>query len=130
LFLLLLSGIIIVLPLHAVLRLGGDLRNYLVPLGIAGALLVITAVLAKTGRWLKFFFILTGASAVGEPVSLFLHGQLVKVWSTEPVTYVLVFFILPVTFVTGAGGTIVAGILRLITGLRNARNGAPPRGGK
>ena len=113
LFMILVGGIIIVLPLHSVLRLDGDLRNYLAPLGIVGAILVLAAALAKTGRWQKFFFILTGASALGWPVSLFLHDQLVKIWSTEPVTYVLVFYILPVTFVTGAAGTIIAGLLGL-----------------
>jgi hypothetical protein len=120
LLLVLLSGIILVLPLHAVLRLGGDLRNYLLPLGVVGTLLIISAALAKTGKWLKFFFILTGASALGWPVGLFLHDQLVKVWSTEPLTYVLVFFILPVTFIAGVAGTIVTGMLRLL--LRSRHN--------
>jgi hypothetical protein len=101
------------LTLPRLLRLGGDFRTFLYPIGVLGALLTGAAAGIKSGRWQKFFFILTGASALGWPVSLFLHDQLVKIWSTEPVTYVLVFYILPVTFVTGVLGTIITGLLGL-----------------
>jgi hypothetical protein len=80
---------------------------------------VITAALTKTGRWLKFFFILTGASALGWPVALLLHGQLVKIWPIEPLTYVLIFDIFPITFVTGIAGTIITGVSRLASRSRH-----------
>ena len=109
LFACLLALIIVALPLRGLLRLGGDITSFLPVLGILGAMLVVFAAIAKMGRWLRFFFILTGASALGWPVSLWLHNILIKVWSTEPVTYVLVFYILPLTFVTGVMGTIITG---------------------
>lgn len=116
-FICLLVLIIIALPLRNFLHLGGDIRSFLFPLGILGALLVVFAALARTGGRLRFFFILTGASALGWPVSLWLHDILIKVWSNEPVTYVLVFYILPLTFVTGVIGTIITGIARVISRL-------------
>jgi hypothetical protein len=116
-FVFLLALIIVALPLRNLLHLGGDIGSFLFTLGILGALLVIVAAGAKTGRWLRFFFILTGASALGWPVGLWLHNILIKVWSTEPITYVLVFYILPLTFVTGVLGTVITGIARAISHL-------------
>jgi hypothetical protein len=60
----------------------------------------------------KSFFILTGVSALGWPVSLYLHDLLIKFFPTEPVTYVLVFYVLPFAFVAGVLGTIITGILQ------------------
>jgi len=63
-------------------------------------------------RWLRFFFILTGASALGWPVSLWLHDILIKTFPNEPVTYILVFFVLPVTFIIGVVGAIITGVVQ------------------
>lgn len=112
LFAVLVALFFVAAPLNSLLRIGGDFRSFLLPIGILGALLVFVVALAKTGRWLKFFFILTGASALGWPISLWLHNILINAFPTEPVTYVLVFYILPVTFVTGVVGTIITGIVR------------------
>ena len=115
LFACLLALIIVVLsPLRTTLDASGDLRSFVPLLGILGALLVVLAAPAGAGRWLKFFFILTGASALGWPLSLWLHGILIRAFPTEPVTYVLVFYILPLTFVTGISGTIISGIMQAI----------------
>ena len=120
LFACLLALIIFALPLRNLLHLGGDIRSFLFPLGILGALLVVFAVLAKTGRWLRFFFMLVGLSAFGLPADLLLHELLFKIWPTEPVTYVLLFYILPLTFVIGVFGTIITGLSRLFS--RSAKN--------
>ena len=103
-------GIVAISPIHTLLRLGGDFRSFVLPLGIVGAVLLVLAVLTKMSKWLRFFFILTGASALGWQVSLFAHNLLFKTFPTEPVTYVLVFFVLPVTFIVGVVGTIIIGI--------------------
>ncbi len=102
--------IVAISPIHTLLRLGGDFRSFVLPLGIVGAVLLVLAVLTKMSKWLRFFFILTGASALGWQVSLFAHDLLFKTFPTEPVTYVLVFFVLPVTFIVGVVGTIIIGI--------------------
>jgi hypothetical protein len=101
---------LIAAPLNALLRIGGDFRSFVIPLGVVGALLSVVAVMTKAGRWLKLFFILTGSSALGWPTSLYLHDILIKVFPNEPLTYILVFFVLPVTFIAGIAGTIIVGI--------------------
>jgi hypothetical protein len=92
------------------LRLGGDFRSFVFPLGIIGLVLLVLIALTKMSKWLRFFCILTGVSALGWQVTLFAHDLLIKNFPTEPVTYVLVFFVLPVTFIVGVVGTIVTGI--------------------
>ena len=102
--------IVAISPIHTLLRLGGDFRSFVLPLGIVGAVLLVLVVPTKMSKWLRFFFILTGTSAIGWQVSLFAHDLLIKIFPTEPVTYVLVFFVLPVTFIVGVVGTIIIGI--------------------
>jgi len=102
--------IVAISPIYTLLRLGGDFRSFVLPLGIVGAVLLVLAALTKMSKWLRFFFILTGASTLGWQVSLFAHDLLIKIFPTEPVTYVLVFFVLPVTFIVGVVGTIIIGI--------------------
>jgi len=108
-------AIVAILPLHTLLHLGGDLRSFIPVLGIVGTVLLVLAALTKMSKWLRFFFILTGASALGWQVSLFAHELLIKIFPTEPVTHVLVFFILPVTFIVGVAGAIVTGIWQRLT---------------
>ena len=103
-------AIVAISPIHTFLHIGLDFSSFVLPLGIAGAGLLVLASLTKMTKWLRLFFILTGASALGWPVSLFAHQQLFKIFPTEPVTYILVFYILPVTFIIGAIGTIITGI--------------------
>lgn len=102
--------IVAISPIHTLLCLGGDFRSFVLPLGIVGVVLLVLAVLTKMSKWLRFLFILTGASAIGWQVSLFAHNLLIKIFPTEPVTYILVFFVLPVTFIVGVVGTIIIGI--------------------
>jgi len=99
--------VVAISPLHTLLRLGGDFRSFVLPLGIVGVVLLVLVFLTKMSKWLRFFFILTGASAIGWQVSLFAHDLLIKRFPSEPVTYVLVFFVLPVTFIVGVIGTII-----------------------
>ena len=116
----LLALIVAGLTLPRLLRMGGDSRTFLFPLGVLGVLLAVIAARIKTARWLKFFFMLTGFSAFGLPADLFLHDQLYKMWPAEPVTYVLLFYILPLTFVIGVLGAIITGLARLFS--RSAKN--------
>ncbi len=102
--------IVAISPLHTVLHLGGDFRSFVLPLGIVGVVLLVLVFLTKMSKWLRFCFILTGTSALGWQVSLFAHDLLIKKFPNEPVTYVLVFFVLPVTFIVGVIGTIITGI--------------------
>ena len=97
-------------PLHTLLHLGGDFRSLVPVLAITGVVFLVLAALTKMSKWLRFFFILTGASALGWQVSLFAHDLLINIFPTEPVTYVLVFFVFPVTFIVGVVGTIIIGI--------------------
>jgi len=102
--------IVAISPMHKLMRLGGDFSSFVLPLGIVGVVLLVTVALTKMSGWLRFVFILTGASALGWQFSLFAHDLLIKIFPTEPVTYVLVFFVLPVSFIFGVIGTIVTGI--------------------
>jgi hypothetical protein len=103
------------LPIHTLFHLEGEFLSFVLPLGVVGLLLLMTASWTAMSKWLRFFFILTGASALGWPIGLYAHNLvLFRHFPNEPVTYVLVFFILPVTFIAGIIGTIVVGIrLRL-----------------
>lgn len=113
LFICLLALIAAGLTFPRLLRMGGDSTTFLLPLGVLGVLLAFTAARVKTARWMRFFFMLTGFSAFGLPADLLLHELMFKIWPTEPVTYILLFYVLHLTFVVGVAGTIVAGILRL-----------------
>lgn len=102
-------------PIKNLLHLSGDFRSFVPYLGVLGALLVVSAMAARIGGLLKSFLILTGASAVGWPVGLYLHDPLLQFIPNEPFTYILVFYICPVAFIAGAVGTIIIGIRQLVS---------------
>ena len=106
---------IVAAPLNGLLRIGGDFRSFVLPLGIMGASVVVLAALTKMNKWLRFFFILTGASALGWPFSLYLNRLLINFFPNEPVTYVMFFFVFPLTFIAGVIGTIITGIWQKFT---------------
>jgi hypothetical protein len=100
------------------LRLSASTMIYLgyIFLALAMLLVVLTVKLKESGIR-KFFFILTGASAIGIPICAILHnlvfalcvkfGWIFWTGSDEPVFFVLTLFVLPALFVLGALGSIV-----------------------
>ena len=82
-----------------------------IPLIGFGSALVILAAMLHTNVVLKIFLIAAGASAIGWPSSLFLHSFLFQYFPTEPVTYVLFFFVFPLTFTISTIGSLIAGLL-------------------
>jgi hypothetical protein len=91
---------------------------------LAAALVVLTVKLKESGVR-KFFFILTGASAIGIPVCAILHNLVFALcikfnciyWSgtDEPVFFILALLVCPALFVIGSLGSIV---LLILTRLR------------
>jgi hypothetical protein len=83
---------------------------------LAVALVVLTAKLKESGVR-KFFFILTGASAIGIPVCAILHNLVFALcikynciyWSgsDEPVFFILALLVCPALFILGTLGSIV-----------------------
>jgi hypothetical protein len=102
--------LVVVSPLRELLHVPGDLSDYVIQLGALGVSLVVLAIITRMSKVLRNFMITAGASALGWPVSLYIHDLLFPLFPTEGVTYVLVFFILPVTFLAGVIGAIVTGI--------------------
>jgi hypothetical protein len=82
-----------------------------IPLIVFGIMLVILAAMLKMNTLLKVFLIAAGASAIGWPSSLFLHSFLFQYFPTEPVTYVLFFFVFPLTFAISTIGSLITGLL-------------------
>ncbi len=82
-----------------------------IPLIVLGAALIILVAILRTNAILKFFLIAAGVSAIGWPFSLFLHSFLFQYFPTEPVTYVLFFYVFPLTFVTSTIGSFIVGLL-------------------
>ena len=82
-----------------------------IPLIVLGSALVILAAMLNTNIILKIFLIAAGASAIGWPSSLFLHSFLFQYFPFEPVTYVLFFFVFPLTFAIGTIGSLITGLL-------------------
>ena len=85
---------------------------------VLAAAMVVLTVKIKEARIRKFFFILTGASALGIPVFAILHNLVfafcVKFgcayWpkgGDEPVFFILALFVCPVLFLIGALGSTV-----------------------
>lgn len=114
-FLLIALFVLALSPLKEILHISGDFRDFIPYIGILGLLLVVITIMAKQGKLLRAFLVTTGVSALGWPISLYLHEILYRYFPTEPVTYILVFFILPITFLIGASGTVVIGIKQLIS---------------
>jgi hypothetical protein len=83
---------------------------------LAAALVVLTAKLKESGVR-KFFFILTGASAIGIPVCAILHNLVFALcikfnciyWkgTDEPVFFILALLVCPALFIIGVLGSIV-----------------------
>ena len=111
------AGLVLILvsPLRGLLQIHGDLSNYVTHLAVLGVPLVILAIITKMSSMLRIFLITAGASASGWLISLNLHDLLALFFPTEPVTYILVFFVLPVTFLIGVLGATVIGIKQLFT---------------
>jgi len=91
---------------------------------LLGVALIFFTVKEKVGGTLKKFLLLTGASAVGIPVSIFLHNAIyglfilffgVDFWDRiglgdEPVFFIIAIFVCPLAFLVGAIGCIVLAI--------------------
>lgn len=107
--------LIVVSPLRGLLGIQGDLSNYTIHLMLLGISLVILAIITKMNRALKTFLIIAGGSASGWFISLYAHDLMSPFFPTEPVTYILVFFVLPVTFLVGVLGATIIGIKQIIS---------------
>jgi hypothetical protein len=105
----------IVSPLRELLHIPEDLSNYVIHLGVMGVLLVILASTTRTSRLLKSSMIIAGASALGWPISVYIHDLIFPFFPNEDVTFILVFLVLPVTFLVGTLGAIVVGIKQLVS---------------
>ena len=102
-------------------------------LGVSGAIflllgvaLIYLTVKEKVGGMLKKFLILTGASAIGIPVSIFLHNAVYGLFihffgadfwdridlGDEPFFFIMAIFVCPLGFLVGAVGSIVLAIKR------------------
>ena len=68
--------LVIVTPLRELLHIPGDLSNYVIHLGVLGVSLVILAIITRMSRVLRSFMITAGASALGWPISLYIHDLL------------------------------------------------------
>lgn len=100
-------------------RLPGSAMLYLaVALLVLAAATVVMTLKIKESRIRKFFFILTGASALGIPVFGILHNLVYFLcikfgwvyWEEggdEPVFFILALFVCPALFLVGAFGSIV-----------------------
>ena len=104
----------IISPLRNILPIQGDLSNYVVHLAVMGIPLAVLAASTTMSRWLRIFLVTAGASASGWLASLKLHALLTPFLPTEPVTYILVFMVLPITFLFGVLGAASMGINQLI----------------
>jgi len=88
---------------------------------LLGAALIFLTVKEKVGGVLKKFLLLTGASAMGIPVSISLHNAIYALFihfsgadfwdrigiGDEPVFFIMAIFVCPIGFLVGAIGSIV-----------------------
>ena len=78
---------------------------------LLGVALLFLTVKTKVGGILKKFLLLTGASAVGLPVFIFLHNAVSGLFKIEePVFFIMATVVCPLGFLVGAVGTIVLAI--------------------
>jgi len=91
---------------------------------LLGVALLFLTVKTKVGGILKKFLLLTGASAVGIPVSIFLHNAIYGLFihffgadfwdriglGDEPFFFIIATVVCPIGFLVGAVGTIVLAI--------------------
>jgi len=104
---------------------------------LLGVALIFITVKEKARGMLRGFLILTGASAIGIPVSIFLHNAiygLFILWfgtdfwdrigpgGDEPFFFIMAIFICPIAFLVGTVGSIVLAIKR---GRKTAKRGPP-----
>lgn len=83
---------------------------------VLAAALVVMTIIVKESRIRKFFFLLTGASALGIPVCIVLHNLVYAFcikfncvyWKgdDEPVFFILALLVCPALFILGALGSI------------------------
>jgi|TARA_B100000315_G_scaffold231091_1_gene242132 membrane associated rhomboid family serine protease len=87
--------------------------------GLLGVALIFFMVKQKVGGVLKKFLLLTGASAVGIPVSIFLHNAIyglifVRMLDRpdfdEPFFFVMAIFVCPIGFLVGVVGSIILAV--------------------
>ena len=78
---------------------------------LLGVALLFLMVKAKVGGILKKFLLLTGASAVGLPVSVLLHNVVSGLFDIEePVFFIMATLVCPIGFLVGAVGSVVLAI--------------------
>ena len=78
---------------------------------LLGGVLLFLMVKTEVRGILKVFLLLTGASAVGLPISAFLHNVVSALFNVEePVFFMMAVFVCPLGFLVGAVGTIVINI--------------------
>ena len=92
---------------------------------LLGVALIFFTVKEKVGGALKKFLILTGASAIGIPVSIFLHNAIYGLFiywfgadfwdrigpgGDEPFFFIMAIFVCPIGFLVGTVGSIVLAI--------------------
>ena len=91
-----------------------------------GVALLVLAVKGKAGGLLRTFLILTGAAAIGIPLSVILHNAIYGLFihlcgegfwdragmADEPFFFIMGIFVCPLGFLVGAVGSIVVAIRR------------------
>jgi len=78
---------------------------------LLGVALLFLTVKTKVGGILKNFLLLTGASAVGLPVSVLLHNVVSGLFDIEePVFFIMATLVCPIGFLVGAVGSVVLAI--------------------
>ena len=88
---------------------------------LLGAALIYFTLKQKARGWVKRFLLLTGASAVGIPISAVLHNALYALVLVtmlnrpdidEPFFFIMAIFVCPLGFLVGAVGSVVLFIKR------------------
>ncbi len=123
-----LVGVFVVIVSAMAIPAVGELLRGLLFIAISGAVfallgaaLIFLTVKEKVGGLYKKFLLLTGASAVGIPLSIFLHNAiygLFILWQgegfweriglgDEPVFFIMAVFVCPLGFLVGVVGSIV-----------------------
>jgi hypothetical protein len=106
--------LITVSPLRSVFNIRWDLSNLGLPLGGLGAALLVVMILSQMNGLLKIFMLIAGASGVCWPLNLYLHSLLINFYPNEPLTFIVAFVVLPLTFLIGTTGALIVGVKRLI----------------
>ncbi len=107
--------VLTVTPLGGLIHLRGEFKGFVVPLGILGAVLLVIVIITRMSVLLKSFLLGTGISAVGWPISIYLHNILIRFFPTEPFTYILFFFVFTPAFIIGAAGTIIIAVKQMVS---------------